>query len=217
MKAAPAAAKESREKDWWLRALAVFQSPTSVFAWLRDDSDEQATARQEPVLALVLLAGIAAVLVSPTTRGLLNDPARDALVVAVLVFLSGGLYGLATYWIGGGAIYLGARAAGGEGSYRRARHVFAFALAPLVLSLLLVWPLRLAFYGDDVFRSGGADESGTARWVFAALDLGLFAWAAVLLVLGIRTVHEWPLVRTLGALALAAFALLAFGVAFSLL
>ena len=213
---ARAAPNAALEKEWWLRSLAVFQSPTSVFAWLRDDSDEQASARQEPVIALVFLAGIAANLSTTVTGRLLDDPAIDGLLVAVLAFLGGGLYGAATYWIGGAAVYLGARAAGGEGSYRRARHLLAFAAAPLVLSLLVVWPLRLALYGADVFRTGGADAEGPGRWVFETVEAALFLWALGLLVLGVRVVHEWPVVRSLGALALAALALIAFGLVYAL-
>jgi hypothetical protein len=48
--------KPSPDRDWWLRTLAIFQSPRAVFEALRDDSKEQNEARQEPVLALVLLA-----------------------------------------------------------------------------------------------------------------------------------------------------------------
>jgi hypothetical protein len=212
---APAAAKPSAEKQWWLRTLAVFQSPSTVFAALRNDSDEDAGARQEPLLALVLLAGVAAILAwSPTTGRLLDDPRVDAALVAVLTFLGGALYGIATYWLGGAALYLGARGAGGAGSYRRARHVLAFAAAPLALSLLLVWPLRVAVYGSDVFRTGGADATGSGRWAFVALDLAFLAWAAVLLVLGLRSVEGWRTIRALGAVGLAGLALLAFTLPF---
>jgi hypothetical protein len=151
------------EREWWLRALAVFASPVAVFAALRDDSDEAASAREEPILALTFLAGIAGVLATPTVGNLLDDPLRDGLVVAVVMFLAGGLYGLASYWLGGGALALGIRSAGGIGSYRQARHVLAYAAAPVALSFFLLWPLRLAAYGGDVFRDGGADERGAAR------------------------------------------------------
>ena len=212
---APAAAKPSREKQWWLRTLAVFQSPRSVFAALRDDSEDDVSARQEPILALVLLAGVAAILAwSPTTGRLLDDPRVDGVLVAVLTFLGGGLYGVATYWIGGAALYLGARGAGSKGTYRRARHVLGFAAAPLVLSLLVVWPLRLAVYGDDVFRTGGADATGAGRWVFKGLELGFLAWAVALLVVGVRSVERWTPLRALGAVMLAALAILAFTVPF---
>lgn len=205
------------ERDWWLRVLAVFQAPRAVFAGLRDDSNEQATARQEPVMALVILAGMGAILVTTATRHLLDDPQIDQLLVLVLVFLAGALYGVAAYWIGGGALYLGVRAAGGDETYRRARHILAFAAAPIALSLLVLWPLEIAIYGSDLFRSGGGDEGGTGAWAFRALEIGFFAWALVLIVYGIRVVHEWPLVRSLGALVLAALALVAIGIVPSLL
>ena len=204
------------ERDWWLRVLAVFQAPRAVFAGLRDDSDEQATARQEPVLALVILAGMGAILVTNATGSLLDNPEVDRLIVLVLVFLAGALYGAAAYWIGGGALYLGVKAAGGDETYRRARHLLAFAAGPIALSLLVLWPLQIAIYGSDLFRSGGGDE-GAGAWVFLALEIAFFAWALVLIVYGIRVVHEWPLARSLGALVLAALALVALGIVPSLI
>ena len=208
--------ERSREKQWWLRTLAVLQSPSSVFAALRDDSDDDAEARQEPVLALVWLAGMAGVLASPTRGRLLDDGDLDALLVLVLVFLAGGLYGLASYFVGGGALYFGVRATGGTGSYRRSRHTLAYAATPLALLLLAVWPVRLAVYGSDLFRSGGADEAGLARWLFDAADAAFFTWALVLLVVGVRAVHGWSALRAVGALAFALLALVTFAVAFLL-
>jgi hypothetical protein len=206
----------SRERAWWLRTLALFRQPSATFAALRDDSPAEAEAREEPVLALALLAGIAGVLATPTVGDLLDNRDRDALVVAVLVFLAGGLYGIATYWLGGGALHVGIRAAGGAGTYRQARHLLAFAAAPVALSLLVVWPLRLVAYGGDLFREGGADEEGAGRWVFEGLEAAFFLWAAALVVVGVRTVHGWPLVRALGAVALAGLALVVLGLGASL-
>lgn len=207
------AADGGLEREWWLRTLAVFTSPITTFAALRDPSRARADARGEPVLLLVLLAGVASVLATPTVGDLLDSRERSAASVAVIIFLAGALYGTATYWIGGGFLRLGLRAAGSEGTYRQARHLLAYAAAPLALGLVVVWPLRLAAYGGDLFRDGGADEGGVGR-IFEAVELGFFAWAAFLLVLGVKTVHEWPVVRSLGALALAALALLVFSLAF---
>ena len=208
-----ATAEAGLEREWWLRTLAVFASPVSTFAALRDPSRSRADAREEPVLLLVLLAGITSVLATPAVGDLLDSRTRSAASVAVIIFLAGALYGTATYWIGGGFLRLGLRAAGSEGTYRQARHLLAYAAAPLALALLLLWPLRLAVYGGDLFREGGADENGVGR-AFDAAEVGFFAWAAFLLVLGVRVVHDWPVVRSIGALALAALALLVFSLAF---
>ena len=72
----------SPDRAWWLRVPAVFLSPRSVFFALRDDDPEDVAARSEPVLLLVLLAGIAAVLATPTAGALLDKPDYDALLVA---------------------------------------------------------------------------------------------------------------------------------------
>jgi len=200
---APSAAKPSADREWWLRTLAIFQSPRVVFEALRDESKDQVEARQEPVLALVLLAGLAAVLVAPSTGRLLDEELVDnsAAVLAVLLFLTGAIYGAATYWIGGASLFVGLKGAGSQGSYRRSRHLLAFAAAPLVLGLVLVWPVRLAVHGSDTFRSGGSD-TGAAVTVFDAI-LALFAtWAFGLLVYGISVVERWSLLRAVISLAL---------------
>jgi hypothetical protein len=201
--------QSSPDREWWLRTLAIFQAPRAVFAALRNDSPDDVEARQEPVLALVLLAGMAGVLLAPSTGRLLNESIVDdsMAVVAVLVFITGALYGTATYWLGGAALYVGLRGAGSRGSYLRARHTLAFAAAPLVLGLIFVWPVRIAVYGSDLFRSGGSDD-GTGNVVFEVLLGAIGLWAAGLLAYGISVVERWSVVRALVALALVVLSLL---------
>jgi hypothetical protein len=93
------------------------------------------------------------------------------------------------------------KALGSQGTYRRSRHVLAFAAAPIALSLVL-WPVKLALYGDDLFRSGGSDH-GTGAQVFWALQLAAIVWFAALLVIGVRAVHGWTWGRAAAACALA--------------
>ena len=196
----------SLDREWLLRALLVLQSPRAVFSALRDDSDAAAQARQEPVLAITWLAGIAGVLATPVAGTLLDDPARDGLVVAVWAFIGGGFYAAAAYWVLGAVLYGAARALGGQGSYRRARHLVGFAAAPVALSLLTLWPVRIAVFGGDLFRSGGSD-SGIGGSVFGWTALAFAAWAAVLVAIGIRSVHGWTWPRSLAAFALAVLGL----------
>ncbi|MGH3029533.1 MAG: Yip1 family protein [Gaiellaceae bacterium] len=210
---ADAPAQASPERQWWLRTLAVFQAPRAVFAALRDDSVEAAGARQEPVLALVFLAGIAGVLLTGARERFLDDPQIDTLLVVVLVFLTGGIYGAATYWLGGAALHFGLRAAGARGSYRRARHVLAFAAAPFGLMLLFVWPVRLVLYGGDSFRTGGGDEGAAGR-VLDGLAAAFVLWSLALLVYGISVVERWTVLRAAVSLALVLLALLVLSLPF---
>jgi len=136
------------------------------------------------VLALVWLSGIASVLWSPTYGHLQDDVANDALNVAVIAFIGGGIYGALVYFLGGLVLYAVTRVAGGI-TYRQVRHVLAFASAPVALSLFVVWPVRLAVYGEDVFKRGGADH-GAGNTAFVVIELAFVAWALALLVLGVR-------------------------------
>jgi Yip1 domain len=186
-----AAAEPSRslQKEWWLRALSIFQSPRRVFLALQDDSDEAADARQEPVLAIVILAGMAGVLTTSLAGRLLDDSRYDGWNLSVWVFLGGIFYGTFVYWLGGLLVHAVAGLLRIGSSYRQARHVIGFAAAPLALSLLLVWPVRIAIYGDDVFRTGGSD-TGTGDRIFDALIFGSYVWTFGLVALGLLELRK---------------------------
>jgi len=68
---------------------------------------------------------------------------------------------------------------------------------------LLVLPLRLAIYGGDTFRDGGADDGSGERALLAG-QLAFVAWSLALLVLGVRVTHGWTWPRALVAVAAAA-------------
>jgi hypothetical protein len=192
----------SLEREWWLRLGLVFTAPTRVFAWLRDDSDAAAAARQEPVLLVGFLAGAAGVLASNGISHALDDFGLDGVDLAVTVLFASLVYGLVGYFFFGALVYIGEQLADGLASYRRARHILAFACAPLALSIV-VWPLRLALYGEDNFRSGGSD-TGTGGAIFEGIETAVVLWCLALLVLGIRTANGWSWRRTLLAAAVPA-------------
>jgi hypothetical protein len=191
------------ERSWWLRAPAVLAAPTAVFASLRDESEEALEARQEPITAIAGLAGIAGVLGTPVARHLLNDGSMSVALIPVWAFIGGVFYALAIYWIGGGLLSRASRRLGGLGSWQRSRHVLALSAAPLALSLLTFWPVRILVYGQDLFRTGGNDY-GRGDAIFGAVFVGFLAWSALLLLVGVRAVHGWTWARAAGAVALAA-------------
>jgi hypothetical protein len=187
---ARAALPISDDRFWLARALFVLVSPRGVFEALRDDSQDAGRARGEAVLALVLLAGIASVLWTPAVGRLLEDRlvAWDGLLIAVVVFFGGGIYGTFAYWTLGLVLHAAASPFRGTRSYRQARHLLAYAAAPVALSFFVVWPVRLAVYGEDVFRSGGSDR-GAGNWAFIGLELLFVAWALGLLALGLSVIR----------------------------
>ena len=202
------AATRSEERAWWLRTLLVAQAPRPVFAALRDDSRPAAEARQEVVASIAFFVGVALTLASGAAASFADDPVRRGIVIPVWLFVAGVFVAALNYWIAGGALFLALELLGGVGSYRRARHLLAFAAVPIALSLVLL-PVRLALYGGDIFRSGGAD-AGTDGYVFGALELVFGLWALALLAIGIRTVEGWSRLRAGAAVGLfAALAVLA--------
>ncbi|HUZ16626.1 MAG TPA: Yip1 family protein [Gaiellaceae bacterium] len=200
---APSSRTSPVERNWWLRAPAVLVAPRAVFVALRDESEEAVETRQEALIALIGLAGIAAVLGTPVARAFLNDPSASVSLIPVWAFLGGAFYALAVYWIGGGLLFGAARRFGGLGSYRRARSLVALASAPLALSLFTLWPIRIAIYGVDLFRTGGTDW-GPGDRTFGGLYYAAFGWSALLLVVGVRAVHGWSWARSAATVALAA-------------
>jgi hypothetical protein len=196
-------AELSPSRAWWLRVPAVLLSPRPVFFALREDDEDDVAARSEPILAIILLAGVAAVLVTPTAADILDNPEYDSTLLAVWAFIAGAIYGAVGYFVLGFALYFGVRLLGSAGAFRRARQTVGFALVPLAASLFLTLPLRLALYGGDTFRDGGADE-GFGGDALIGLQLAAAVWSLALLVVGVRVTHGWDWLRTLASLVAAA-------------
>ena len=196
----------SPEREWWLRVPGVLVRPRDVFLALRVTDPDDLDARQEPILLLILLAGMAGVLLTSAWSDLLDPGAAggatlDALTFVVLTFVAGALEGSAAYFLAGGALYLGARGMGSPGDWRVARQLLAFACVPLALSALATLPIGLAAFGGDLFRNGGAD-SGTGGHLYLTYQLVFVAWSLGLLLVGIRTVYGWTWARSAGAFGL---------------
>lgn len=209
---------ESRadQKAWFLRALVVLQSPRTVFAAIRDDSNEVAEARQEAVAAIVWFAGMAGVLATPVASTILDDVEMDWALLAVWTFLAGGLFGFVFYFVLSKVLQVALRKLGSRGSFRRARHLLAFGAVPIALALFVYWPVRIAIYGEDLFQFDGSD-SNTVGTIIAWAFYGFAVWALALLLVGIRTVHGWSWARSLAGVGLTAVFAVALAVAVSVL
>jgi Yip1 domain len=209
--AALAEAGEAATRAWWRRVPQVLTAPRPVFAALAETDDVDVDARAEPVLALTVLAGMAAVLITPAWGRVMNDPTVDALVVVVLTFIGGLFYGAAGYFLLGLALWLGAKAVGVEAPFRIARQVIAFAALPLALSLAVLVPAIVLGFGEDWFRSGGDDE-GTGRNAVTGIGGAFAIWSLALVALGLRTTFRLPWRGVAGALGLATVMVAAFAV-----
>ena len=193
-------AHQDEARAWWQRILLVPQAPRAVLAELRHDTREAADDRQDAIAAVAFFVGVALTLITSQASSFADDPARAGIVIPVWLFIAGLLVGLVNYWLAGGVLYLALSWLGARGSFRQARHLLALAAVPLALSLVLL-PVRLALYGGDIFRTGGAD-SGSGAHVFTVLEAGFGLWGLILLAIGIRVVTGWSRPRTVSAVLL---------------
>lgn len=194
---------EAARRAWWRFVPRVVTAPREVFAALAErDDDLEVSARSEQVLAIVLLAGVGGIVLAPAWGHLMDDHTVDSMVVAVVTFIGGALYGAGGYFLLGLAAWVGVRGAGVEASFREARHVLAFACLPLALSPFVTIPVIAAWVGGDWFRAGG-DDAGTPRTVVSAVGLVFALWSAGLLALGLRETFRlsWRGVATALALS----------------
>ncbi len=189
----------------------VLTAPRPVFAALANDDDVDVDARSEPVLAITILAGIAAVILTPAWGTVMDDSTVDAVVLLVVTFVAGLFYGAAAYFLFGVALWVGAKAAGVDARFRIARQLVAFAAVPLALSLVVVVPVIALRYGWDWFRTGG-DDNGAGRDLVVAIGLAFAAWSLGLVAVGLRTTFRLPWRGVVAALLLAAVIVAAFAV-----
>lgn len=170
--------------EWLRRAALVLRQPVRVFGTLRDESKESAEERQDVVVVLAFVGGVAVAL------GVAGADALDGLDVLdklVWIFVTGFAYGFVGYWVLGWGLGFVVARLGGEGSRRRTRHVLAFALAPLVFALPVwaVWPPLLVL---------------------------LAGWSLALLLVGLSVVYRWSLPRAAAGVGLTVVWLAALGV-----
>jgi hypothetical protein len=189
---------------WWRRVPAVLWRPRHALVALRETDEDDMAARQEPLLAVVLLAGMAAVLMMGGSVTV--DQSVDAVVVAAITFIAGGLYGAAGYVVLGAGVWVGVKGAGRETSFRQARHLVGVSAVPMALAFFVVAALVAVAYGLDFFRGGAGSGAGTV----AAVGAPFVAWSAALLVAGLRITYRLAWLGVLTALLLGGVLMAAF-------
>ena len=202
-------AAAARERGWWRRVPRMLWAPREVLVALREDDEEDVVARAEPVLALVILAGIGAILLTPEWGSLLDDWRIDTTVAAVFTFLGGGMYGAVGYFLLGLVVYVGARGMGGELSFRQSRQAIAFAAAPLALFAPIGILAIVLLAGEDYFHEF---LHGTGETAIRVIGAAFGLWAAALVVAGLRITHRLAWLGVAGAVLLAAVVVAAFAV-----
>lgn len=202
---------QAHVRRWWRLLPRILTRPTEAFVALRDDDEVDVDARSEPILAIVILAGMAGILLTPAWGTLIDEESLDWVVLAVITFIGGLFYGAAGYFLLGFVVWLGARAVGLETRARIARQLVGFSALPFALSLVVTVPTIVAAFGYDWFRTGGSDD-GAGRVVVLSIGFALALWSLGLLALGLRTTFGLPWRGVAGALALAAVIIAAFAV-----
>lgn len=204
-------AAQEHVRRWWRLVPRILTRPNEVFVALQDDDEVDVDARSEPILAIVIVAGMAGILLTPAWGTLIDEESLDWVVLAVITFIGGLLYGAAGYFLLGLVVWVGARAVGLETRGRKARQLVGFAALPFALSILVTVPVILVAFGYDWFRTGGSDD-GIGRVVVLSVGLAFALWSLGLLAVGLRTTFELPWRGVVGALALAAVIVAAFAV-----
>lgn len=195
---------EAIERAWWGRLPRMLFAPAEVLAELADESREAEDARQEPLVAVTILAGVAmfiglVALEPPFEKTDIDFSAFNLVLESIL---GGALVALSNFWFGGAIVYLGTRGLGSLTGYRLARHLAGLATAPFVLLLVSSLPIRVALYGTDIFKAEGRD-AGTGGHVFIAIDALFLLWTLALLLVGIKVTQRWSWGRAAAALGVA--------------
>ena len=196
-------AAQARVRAWWRLLPRVLTRPNDVFDALKEDDEADVEARSEPILLIVIVAGMAGILLTPAWGTLLDDESLDWLVIAVITFIGGLFYGTAGYFLLGIVVWAGAHAVGFDLRGRSARQLVAFCALPFALSVLITLPVVAIGFGYDWFRTGGSDD-GAGRVLVLGLAAVLAVWSLALLALGLRRTFGLPWRAVAGALALAA-------------
>ena len=179
---------QAHVRRWWRLVPRILTRPTEVFVALRDDEDVDVDARSEPILAIVIVAGMAGILLTPAWATLIDDGVarldRDRRRSPSSAGCS--TERRATSCSASSCGWARVRSVSRLAS-RTARQVVGFAALPFALSFVVTVPAVLVAFGYDWFHTGGSDD-GTGRVV--VLSIATRARALVARVAGARPADD---------------------------
>ena len=179
---------QAHVRRWWRLVPRILTRPTEVFVALRDDEEVDVDARSEPILAIVIVAGMAGILLTPAWATLIDDESLDWIVIAVITFIGGLFYGAAGYFLLGARRVAG-RARGRSRGSRAGRPGRSSASPPCRSRSRSSSPCPRCSSPSATtgFSTGGSDD-GTGRIV--VLSIATRARALVARVAGARPADD---------------------------
>lgn len=164
----------------------IWTSPRAVIKYINENKYEKFVA------ILLILAGIARAFDRASTKDM-GDTYSLWTIIGICVVLGGSLgwiafyiYGLLLSWTG--------KWLKGQGDQKSIVRMLAYAMTPMILTLLLVIP-QIGIYGVEIFKSDGDITSAglLSNIIFYGamiLELVLGIWSLVLCVIGISEVQK---------------------------
>jgi hypothetical protein len=126
-----------------------------------------------------------------------------------LAILAGPVAGLLLALIGSGAAMAVGRLLGGRGTFRNARAVLAFAMVPLAMILVVIFPVQFGVFGRYLFDPNPAPSviNPPVHFALLAFYAGAVLWAMILHSIGSSVAQSFAWWK--GALSTAAVVALA--------
>lgn len=158
--------------------------------------------RNEDVYLLAALAGFSNALDRASLRN--AGDSSDLVTIFALCLVVGIFTGILWLWLYSALLRWTGRWIGGVASAGQIRLAMAWAMVPIIWSLLL-WGPQLALFGDELFKSETPrmDAHPWAVMALAVVELSIAAWAVVVGLKSLGEVQGFSAWRALGNAAMA--------------
>jgi hypothetical protein len=181
---------ELTDKEIFIR---IWTEPRVVFRYLHEFHYDKYT------YLLLFLAAVTNGFTRAATNHTGRNMAFPAVVIMAIVF--GGIFGVMTYYIYAAMASWTGKWVGGKADTKSLLRVFAHAMFPVALALVVVCA-QISVFGEDMFRDEinieNYDAAHTAFYFVAALiEFSLGIWALCISVVGVSEIQQISLGRAI--------------------